>query len=410
MLKAWMQMAPKLRPLFRHAAFSLWQHRLRSVLSIFGIACGVVSFLLMMSMGEGARRETLARIEQMGMKNILIRSADLTPEQQLNASRLGSRGLLLSDVDRLRASVASIDDVAAIRELRIPVFAASHEVNPSVLAVTPNLVSLQNLGLSGGRFIGASDVTERSLVCVLGADLAGALGEDGKIGGILRLESSLYRVIGVLKQSTKKTRKGGMLTARDYDHSVFLPLSSESPVRVNELIIEVRSSDDVRSALPAVKRILDVVHHGADDYQVIVPEQLLQQAEQAESTFNILLGSIGLISLLIGGIGIMNIMLASISERTHEIGIRRALGATRDAILAQFLIEAVLLTLIGGVFGVILGLCGLFIVSGFVGWSFYVTPIGLFLPLVVSGGMGLAFGIYPALKAADMDPVVALRY
>ena len=399
-------MTHNLAPLLRHASAFLKQHRLRSVLSTLGIACGVISFLIMMSVGEGAKRETLAQIEQLGMKNTLIKAATLSPGQKLKTTQLGSQGLSMSDAGHLKQGVRGVNRVEALRELKLTVGSSKSGTSPQVLAMTSGFLNVQGLALETGRFIVDSDSRDHRLVCVLGYQTAQEMGQDGRPDGMVRLEDSVYRVVGVLRPSARPTEKNAAISIRDLDHSIVLPLSSDE---VTELIVEFRSSEDVLPAIPMLKRYMEVAHHGADDYQIVVPQELLRQVEQTRSTFDVLMGGIALISLLVGGIGIMNIMLANIAERTHEIGLRRALGATQLHILTQFLAEAVILTGIGGIIGVCLGLMGLWAGSMLAQWNVWVTPGAVMLPFFLSIVMGLLFGLYPAISAAELDPIVALN-
>jgi putative ABC transport system permease protein len=183
---------------------------------------------------------------------------------------------------------------------------------------------------------------------------------------------------------------------------------SESP-ELTEIIVQVRSVDQVDSTAKVIRRIMEHAHGSAEDYQVVVPQELLRQTQKIQRTFNVVLGSIAFISLLVGGIGIMNIMLATVSERTREIGIRRSLGATQQDIVIQFLTEAIILTFSGGIIGIVFGVGGVFLISAIAGWNTAITVLSLLLPLLTSILIGIFFGLYPAYVAAKMDPIVALR-
>lgn len=402
--------------LLRYAMRSLWLHRMRAILSTLGVVCGVISFIAMISIGEGAKRETLAQIEQLGLRNILIRAMALSAEQERNARSQGSPGLMFSDGERLKAVSAEVQEVAALREIKVTALALTRDFVPQVLAVTPNFLKVQRLEITRGRFITEADTWQRNLVCVLGYQVSQSLGEAGRPGGVLRIENALCSVVGVLKRFERKSSKNAAISVRDYDNSVMLPLGAEAVLEegaagaVSELIAEVSSAEKVIDTLPVIRRVIEMTHRGVDDYRVVVPQELLKQASRTQTTFNIVLGSIAAISLLVGGIGIMNIMLASVSERTREIGIRRAVGATRKHIAAQFLTEAVILTSSGGVLGVVLGLAGVYLVSAFAGWQVAITAWALLLPLAMSILAGLFFGLYPAVQAATMDPIDALRH
>ncbi len=407
---------PKIEVLMRYALRSLMQHRLRSILSSLGVVCAVISFIALMSIGGGAKRETLAQIEQLGLKNILIKAMLLTGEQERNARRQGSHGLILADIQRLRQSIKNVSEIAAVREISATIHVAMKEFSPQILAVTPNFLKVQKLEMAVGRFVNEEDVRRNNLVCVLGHQVAKDMGESGKPGGVLRVGNNLCQVIGVTRSFQRKSEKNSAISTRDFDNTIILPLADRTfsadnvPELVTEIIIKIRSPDEVLSTLPIVRRVMQVAHHDVDDYRIIAPQELLKQANQTQTTFNIVLGSVAVISLLIGGIGIMNIMLANIAERTREIGIRRAVGATQAYIMAQFLMEAVILTSCGGLIGVVLGLVGVWAVSALAGWQFSVTLWVIILPLLMSVLMGIFFGLYPAMQAARMDPIAALRH
>jgi putative ABC transport system permease protein len=400
----------------RYAMRSLSLHRMRAVLSTLGVVCAVISFIAMISIGEGAKRETLAQLEQLGLRNVLIRAVALTQEQERDARNRGSAGLTLADGERLKAVAADVQRVAALRELRLTVLALTQHVAPELLAISPNFIDVQRLELAQGRFITEADVWQRSLVCVLGYQVSRRLGEAGRPGGVLRIENALCRVVGVLKRFERRSAKIAAVSVRDYDNAVMLPLGAETLMPqdrdgfVSELIAQIDSGRNVIATVPLIRRVLELTHRGADDYRIVVPQELLQQALQTQTTFNIVLGSIAAISLLVGGIGIMNIMLASVSERTREIGIRRAVGATREHIVTQFLTESVILTTTGGVLGVLLGVAAVWLVSTFAGWHIALTMWALVLPLAMSVMTGLFFGLYPAIQAASVDPINALRH
>jgi putative ABC transport system permease protein len=403
----------------RHAARSLWQHRLRAILSTLGVVCGVSTFVVMMGIGEGAKRATLQQIEQLGIRNVLIRTSVLSPEQRQHARSLGSLGLSLADGERVRHGVGSVREVAAVREIKVTALAASREFAPQVLAVTPNFPALQGLALNSGRSFVEEDARARNLVCLLGYRVAFELGAAGKLGESLRLNNGICRIVGVLQRFDRKSSRQSAISARDFDNSILLPLGADfdlaadataDDAAVSELVVALGDAHAVLPSLPLVRRVIEIAHRGADDYQVVAPQELLKQANQAQRTFNFILGSIAGIALLVGGIGIMNIMLASVTERIREIGIRRALGATRQHILRQFLTEAVILTTAGGVLGLALGSAGVWLVSALADWPVAIDAWVLAAPLASAVLTGLFFGLYPARQAALMDPIEALRH
>ncbi len=388
--------------LVREAVRSLRLHRLRATLSALGIVCGVMSFVAMMSLSEGARRETLASIEQLGMRNVLVR---------------GTASITLDDALRLRAAVPTITRVAAVREVRASVVEPAHMAAPLVLAMTPSYLDVHGLEVASGRTMAEDDLRSRSLVCVLGHEVSRRLGPAGQPGSVLRIEGSVCRVVGVLRHFERRDPKGSSVSVRDFDNVVAVPLGVErafdadpDPAALSELVAEMRSADEVMAWLPAVRRALEVAHRGADDYRVIAPQELLRQARAARRNFDILAASLAALCLLAGGIGIMNTLLASVTERTREIGIRRAVGATRTHIAVQFLAEAGVLTAAGVVAGLVLGIVAVLAVSLAAGWPAAFPASAIVIPALAAAAAGVFFGIHPALQAAGLDPIAALRH
>ena len=401
---------------FVHAARSLWLHRLRAALSALGIVCGVVSFVAMISLSDGAREETLAQIEQLGLRNVIVRDAALTPEEQKRARFEGSQGLTVNDASRVAAQRDRITRVAAVRELSASVpLAVRDGAVPMVIAVTPNFIELQRLEVASGRFLADDDVARRNFVCVLGAGVAGRLGAAGEPGGQVRIAGSVCRVVGVLAHFERRTGKNAAVSVRDYDNVVILPLGAENafapdPGAVTELVAEAVSAGEVMDSIPVVRRALEIAHRNVADYRIVAPQELLRQAERSRRSFDILAASLAAICLVVGGIGIMNTMLAAVTERTREIGIRRAVGATRADIASQFLAEATLLTAVGAAVGVALGIAGVLSVSAVAGWPVAIGLTTIAVPAVAAIACGLFFGIHPAVRAARQDPIAALRH
>ena len=414
------------RKLFKFIALavkSLLQHKLRATLSILGVVCGVAAVLSMLSIGEGAKRESLSQVEQLGTKNIYVKSIPLTEMQEKKSRAKLSQGLTLYDAQRIKNGCRDIQDVAGLRELKASVFGAIKDVMPQIVSCSPNYASLLNIPMGNGRFISDPDMQEGKLVCVIGYNVAKNMGASGSIGNYLRIENSLFKIIGILRRMESKERKAGAISLRNYNDMVFIPLTVASLVskstsvtgatawpEVTELVVGVSAAQQVLKSVPVVKRTLEITHGGADDYQIVVPQELLNQSRKIQRTFNIVLGSIAFISLLVGGIGIMNIMLATVSERTKEIGVRRAFGATYSDIIIQFLAESTILTFTGGMIGIIIGLGGVWLISAIAKWSTAITVLSLVLPLLTSIFVGIFFGLYPAYAAAKMDPIAALRY
>ncbi len=396
---------------------SLKEHKLRSLLSMLGVIFGIISIVTMLSVGEGAKRKTLEQIEQLGIRNIILKTMELTEAQTLHSRERLSYGLNEEDLKRIRKSFPSVQYAAPLREVKASVLSVGKELYPDIVAVTKEFKSVHDFFLSRGRFISDLDNDQRNFVCVLGSGIANVLGSGGRIGETVRLEQEMFRIVGILRPRKSGASGGTALAARDFNRSIFIPLKTETffseregPDPYAEIVVKVRDKSRIFSTAGGIRALLENSHKGAADYQVIIPQELINKQKQAQAAFNIFLISIAVISLLVGGIGIMNIMLANVSERTHEIGIRRALGATRDHIKWQFLSESILISVGGGAIGVVLGLLLVLLVSYFGEWRAVVSVWILLLSLAMAFAVGVVSGLYPAIKASKMDPIEALRY
>lgn len=416
----------KFRPLFRHAWRGLLLHKLRSLLSTLGIVFAVVAVVAMLAIAEGAKVETLEQIEQLGTNSILVRPVPMTEIQQIKAREGLSGGLSWADVHALRKVIPGLTSVAPITEISAAVKGYNNEVSLIIFAVSEAYQAAKNLTLAKGRFITRADTDRRNLVCVLGAETENLLNRStGGRGLSIGLEDSIYRVVGVLHPRRWVSAKIPALASRNYNRAIFIPFGAEPaayesgasyPVgrlenfgEFSEIVVKVGSGANVVSTAEAVKHVILQNHGGLEDFQVVLPRELLHQAQRTQQVFNIVLGAIAGISLLVGGIGIMNIMLASVSERTREIGIRRAIGARRGQISAHFLCESILLTVIGGLIGLALGVGTAALISNIAGWRTAIRPWSMILALLMAGGVGVISGLYPAIKASRVDPVEALR-
>lgn len=394
---------------------SLLIHRLRTLLSSLGVLFGVVAVITMLSIGEGAKQETLEQIEQLGMNSLIIRQHVLSQEQRAQASQKRSRGLNEQDVEVMQHAIPWIKHLSPLKVVQASLTGSLTQLSPEILAVTRHEREIKDLQLMEGRFLCDLDHREAHLVCVLGYEVAKSLGQEGHLGHTLRLENRHYEIVGVLKSTHWKDSKNSSVTIRNLDQAIFIPLGSEqnltsSPETLSEIVLQVQEAQHMQKVVHLVKKILRDRHGGYEDYQIIIPQELLEQANRTQRTFNAILGSIAALSLLVGGIGIMNIMLATVSERTREIGIRRALGANKQHILLQFLLETLLLTLCGAACGVVIGIILSWGISFIAGWKTIVTPWSILLSLMMSSVVGLCSGLYPACKAATMDPIQALRH
>lgn len=404
------------------ATRALMGHKLRSALSILGIVCGVMAVLSMVSIGEGAKNEALRQIELLGTRNIYLKAVSLTAGQEYKARRQLSTGLSVDDARMIKKGCEFVADVGYLKEISASIAGTGREVSPQFIACSASIAGLQNLFIRYGRFIRDRDVERKNKVCVLGSNVAESLGSTVRLGKHIRIGGHLFKVVGILKRYDYNSKKTSAISIRNYNEMVFIPLGLEkiigqlpsgrgaAPSGLTEIIIKIGQTGQVVSASAVIRRIMEVAHHGVKDFQMVVPQELLKQSQKTRRLFNIVLGAIAGISLLVGGIGIMNIMLATVSERTREVGIRRAVGATRGHIIIHFLAESVILTFTGGIAGIAAGLGAVWLITSIAGWETAVTYAAVFLPLFVSVLVGIFFGLYPACRAASMNPIAALRY
>ncbi|MBF0234342.1 MAG: ABC transporter permease [Desulfamplus sp.] len=416
----------KLTSIFKISFRSLMLHKLRSALSILGIICGTMAVIVMISIGEGARQKIVGQIEQLGIKNIYINTINLTEEQRLKARQNLSSGLNTDDAERIKTGCRYIMDTACLKEVSASLVGVRLRTSPQIVATSSSYASLLNLSLMQGRFISKHDVESQNMVCVLGDTVAKNLGDGGKIGRSVRIENNLFKIIGILNRYNHDTEKNSAISVRDYNEIIFIPLNAfgnknnilvnrsnnvfANTINITEIIVQTNNSEEVIIAGRMIKRIMEVAHNQINDYQIIIPMELLKQTQKIQRTFTLVLSAIASISLFVGGIGIMNIMLAIVYERTREIGIRRAVGATQNDIIFQFLTESIILTSIGGSAGILTGAIAAKLLSLIAGWETIVTLFSVFLPFVMSVLIGVFFGLYPAYQAAKMDPVSALRH
>lgn len=402
----------------RRAANSLALHRLRTLLSTLGILFGVAAVVAMLSIGEGAKWETLQQIEQLGMNSIIIRQNVISNDERMQIKNKKSLGLTLEDVEQIKKNVPNVISIAPIKIIKAGVPSKLKNSAPEIIAANGDYGKIKSLKLNEGRFICDVDQSEHKLVCILGFEVAKALGQTGHVGENLRIEKTLYQIVGIIKPSQVKESKNVFLASNNVNQAIFIPLGSENELRSNlhpendylsEIILQIKPQQDLTKTAQLIEKILKRSHAGYLDYQIVIPKELLNQAHQTQKTFNLVLGSIAAISLLVGGIGIMNMMLANVTERIREIGIRRALGARKKDILIQFLTETLLLTLFGAVLGIISGIAFSMLISHLAGWKTIVTIWSVSLSLGMATIVGFFSGFYPSYQAANLNPIAALR-
>jgi len=398
---------------------SLRARALRSFLAMLGIIFGVGAVIAMLSIGAGAEREALAIIDAMGMRNVIVSAEEPETEAERQELRRQSPGLAERDAHALSEAVPGVERVVAKVEVETwSVRASEGSSRPRVVGVSHNYPELVPVVLSEGRFLDARDEASFAQVCVIGPEVRRELfGVGPALGRPLKVNDQWLTVVGVLAPGEGSREIQGV-DVRGTNEDLLLPVTtaqrkfSRDPLAspLDELVVRLRPGTPVTESAAVVGTLLDRLHGGASDYTITVPEELLEQSQKTQRLFDVVMGAIAGISLLVGGIGIMNVMLATVLERTREIGIRRAVGARRADIRDQFVIEAFTVTAIGGILGIAMGLAIAQGVAWFAGWTTIVTLPSILLAVGVSAGVGLVFGIYPALRAASLDPIESLHY
>ncbi len=395
--------------LLRMGLQGILEHKLRSFLTMLGIIFGVAAVIAMLAIGEGARRKTLSQIKALGLNNIIVQS-----QNEESKDNFGT--IQFTDIEALLNILPSVDAIAPVIQNEPEVMFKTRSEKVTLTGTNTQFFKMMNLKLSEGTIFSDWDDENYQRVCVLGEEVARNLFlAENPLGQTIKIKNVWFRVIGVLEHQPISTAGA---TEVNFNKHIFAPLNTvyvrfdrPSPAsRLGQLIVHVINEKDIAKTAQLIEQILLRRHEDKKDFAMIVPEQLLRQSEETQRIFNLVMGAIAGISLLVGGIGIMNIMLASVLERTREIGIRRSLGATRKDILGQFLLEAVLLSLIGGIAGILLGYFLSFAVTFFSNWETSVSWWSVVLAVGVSSGVGILFGFFPARKAAELNPIDALRY
>jgi putative ABC transport system permease protein len=421
---------------------SLWLHKLRSFLSVLGIIIGIASVIALMAFGEGSMQDALDDIKRQGATNIIVRSVK-PPDDSVasTATWVTTYGLVKKDLDRF----ATLGD-AIVRLVPLRVFPSTARyrervLNARVIGTTPDYAEVHKFELASGRFLKDSDSKDRANYCVLGSEAADKLFPfEDPLGKVVQIRGFDFTVIGVIRERMPTGGSGGSQAAEEYNRDIYIPLTTSTArfgeiisvrtsgsrvnekVQYNQVTITVSDIDKVRPVGEAIRAILEEEHKSKKDWVVTIPLDRLEEAERAKNRFLTLMAMIASISLLVGGIGIMNIMLATVTERTREIGIRRALGAKQKDIVMQFLVEAVVQTTVGGLCGVVIGIASIYTVPAIWDllreWGWFSgpplpakihVPI-IFISLIFSIFVGVAFGLYPAWRASRLDPIEALRH
>jgi putative ABC transport system permease protein len=394
---------------------------------MLGVVFGVGSVVAMLSVGEGASKEALEQIRKLGSNNIIISSRKSAEEEATSTQRshMSIYGLTYEDYRRIASSFSNIQQTVPVKLTRKDSRLHARALELRIVGTTPEWFELVPREILAGRVLLTSDQEKQAPVAVLtefGARKI--LAVESTIGQTVRIGSDQFEVIGIVKS---ESGQAGNIQIPDQDVDAYIPIEvarryfgdiftkrtsggdEREMVELHQVIVQVDNPKKVEAVAAGIERMLEQFHK-KKDYAVSVPLALLKQAEATKQRFNIVLGSIAGISLLVGGIGIMNIMLASVTERTREIGIRRAIGAKRRQIVVQFLIETVVLSTMGGLIGLGMGTLIPFLITYFSGMITVITLKGILLPLLISMTIGILFGLYPAVHAAKVDPIVALRH
>ena len=397
----------------RIAVEALGRYRLRTALSVLGVVLGVAAVIAMMSVSEGAAREALAQVDALGLDNIVAQSTG-----GLNERGTMKRSLVAADAARVRELVPSATLAAPVVSRYVRVGRAGQVEPQQVLASTADFQRILRLVPARGRLLSETDEADAARVCVLGAAMAQRFfGYRDPIGETIEIAGDHYRVAGVLREQGGDPQAGTSMAWHNVNRAAFVPLPSltgktltvapQQPVE--EVWVQVADADASVELGEVLRRAL-LQTRTADEFHIVVPRELLAQRYRTQRTFSVVVGSVAALALLVGGIGIMNIMLTSVVERTREIGVRRTAGARRRDVTMQFLIETLLMTVGGGIVGIVAGAMVSVGISAYAGWATHVSITAVLLGFVVSFFVGLVFGLYPAMKAAALQPVDAMRY
>jgi putative ABC transport system permease protein len=420
---------------------SLWLHRLRTTLTMLGIIFGVSSVIAMLAIGEGASQAAQEAIARLGSTNLIIETVEPPVERNETTGQgrniMKQYGLTYRDAESIRNTIPDVEVIVPVREIDGQAYYKNRKGTVKILGTIPWYPITSTVDVICGRFISSIDLHQESAICVIDENVVGAIfGFDHPIGKDINIQGNAYRVVGVVGVAPLIGLNGNGAESGDVQSdtnseevgSIYIPIStarsrfseivytysggsrSYEKVELQKITVKVGSIDNVVPMRNIIDTLLKRLHEDKQDYRILVPLELMRQAKSTQQIFNIVLGSIAAISLIVGGIGIMNIMLATVSERTREIGIRRALGAKKKDIVVQFLSESLIITLFGGILGIVLGFLLPMLVQYFANMPTIITYKSLIMAFGISGAVGIIFGLYPAYRAASMDPIESLRH
>ena len=415
-------------PFIRLGVTDVWRHKTRSFLTMLGMVFGVGSVIAMLAVGEGASHQALESIKRLGSQNIMVNSVKPTSDESNSSTatrgaRLAVYGLLNDDETRINETVPGVEKTVPARMVRRNARFNERQLELRVVETIPEWFEVVPRPVLAGRVLNETDMDSRANVCVLTEfGVRKLLAAETMIGQRVRLGGGVFEVVGIVKNES-----GGTVRAPDSDADAYIPMSTAARlfgvanirysaggmegerVELSQIIVKMKDTSVVEAGAKAIEAMLKRFHK-KQDFKIDVPLSLLREAEKTKRTYNIVLGAIAGISLLVGGIGIMNIMLASVTERTKEIGIRRAIGARKSRIVVQFLINTCVLSIGGGLAGLVVGVVIPLLITFFTKMPTVIQPYSMVLAFGISVGIGIVFGLYPALRAASLDPIEALRH
>jgi len=399
----------KSQTLIRLATQAIRKNKMRAALTMLGIIIGVAAVIVMVAVGYGARSRIHQQINNLGT-NMIVITPGAAQQGGVSQGAQAFPNLSLKDVDKIRAESQYVSAVSPVIVSRSPVIGPAGNWRTTINGVDTDYSAIRDWQASSGDFFSVDDVRSNRKVAVLGSTVAQNLFPDrDPIGSEIQIRSAVFKIVGVL------SIKGQTASGSDSDDVVLIPYTTATQTLsgrtfIPQILASTANEQDIAPAQEEIATLLRETHNGQDDFTVRNQADLAAAAESSTRVMTLLLAAIASISLLVGGIGIMNIMLVSVTERTREIGIRMAIGARGSDVLTQFLVESIVMGILGGIAGLILGISGAKLVGHFTGWETVISPLIMLVSVGFSGAVGVFFGYYPARKAAGLNPIQALRY